>query len=110
MQAPIVMQELGRSSEGRVLPLVIASRPTVRTPAEARALNRPIVYVQANIHGGEVEGKEAVLALLRDLSFAKGPNVLDSLVLLVVPIYNADGNDRFGRPGAQPRLAERPRA
>jgi len=96
MRAPIVVTELGRSGEGRVLPLVIASRPTVRTPAEARALRRPIVYVQANIHAGEVEGKEAVQALLRDLSFNTAPNVLDSIVLLVVPIYNADGNERFG--------------
>jgi len=96
MRAPLIVAELGRSVEGRVLPLVIASRPQVRTPAEARALGRPIVYVQANIHAGEVEGKEAVQALLRELSVATGPTVLDSLVLLVVPIYNADGNDRFG--------------
>lgn len=96
MGAPITVTELARTNEGRVLPLVIASRPTVRTPAEARALGRPIVYVQANIHAGEVEGKEAVQALLRDLSFETGANVLDSLVLLVVPIYNADGNEQFG--------------
>ncbi len=96
MGAPITVTELARTNEGRVLPLVIASRPTVRTPAEARALGRPVVYVQANIHAGEVEGKEAVQALLRDLSFDTGPNVLDSLVLLVVPIYNADGNEQFG--------------
>lgn len=96
MRAPITVTELARTNEGRVLPLVIASKPTVRTPAEARALGRPIVYVQANIHAGEVEGKEAVQALLRDLSFATGPTVLDSIVLLVVPIYNADGNEAFG--------------
>jgi hypothetical protein len=96
MRAPLVVTELGRSTEGRVLPLVIASKPQVRTPAEARALGRPIVYVQANIHAGEVEGKESVQALLRELSVATGPTVLDSLVLLVVPIYNADGNERFG--------------
>jgi hypothetical protein len=95
-RAPVVVAELGRSTEGRVLPLVIASKPQVRTPAEARALGRPIVYVQANIHAGEVEGKEAVQALLRELSVATGPTVLDSLVVLVVPIYNADGNERFG--------------
>lgn len=100
-RAPLVVTELGRSSEGRVLPLVIASRPQVRTPAEARALRRPIVYVQGNIHAGEVEGKEAVLALLRDLSFARGPNVLDSIVLLVVPNYNADGNERFADQAQQ---------
>ncbi len=95
MRAPLVVTELARSNEGRVLPLVIASKPMVRSPVEARALGRPIVYVQANIHAGEVEGKEAVLSLLRELSFATGPTVLDSLVVLVVPIYNADGNERF---------------
>jgi hypothetical protein len=67
----------------------------VSTPEEARALGRPIVYVQGNIHAGEVEGKEALLALVRDLTNAKKPNALDSVVLIAVPIYNADGNERF---------------
>ncbi len=96
LRAPIVVQQLGTSTAGRRLPFVIASRPQVSTPAEARRLGRPIVYVQANIHGGEVEGKEAVQALLRDWSFGKSPNVLDSLVVIVIPIYNADGNDSLG--------------
>jgi hypothetical protein len=74
---------------------VIASRPLVSTPSEAKRLGRPIVYVQGNIHAGEVEGKEALLALLRDLAFAQRPNALDSIVLIAVPIYNADGNERF---------------
>jgi len=51
--------------------------------------------VQGNIHGGEVEGKEALLAMLRDLLLEKNANVLDSIVLVAVPIYNADGNERF---------------
>jgi hypothetical protein len=67
----------------------------VSTPEEARRLNRPIVYVQANIHAGEVEGKEALLATLRDLTRSPAPNVLDSVVLIAVPDYNADGNERF---------------
>jgi hypothetical protein len=74
---------------------VIASRPLVATPEAARALGRPIVYVQANIHAGEVEGKEAVLAMLRDLTATSAPNILDRVVLLVEPIYNADGNEKF---------------
>lgn len=94
--APLEIRELARSAGGRIVPLVIASRPRVTSPAAARALGRPIVYVQANIHAGEVEGKEAILALLRDWSYSATPNVLDSLVLLVVPIYNADGNERLG--------------
>ncbi|HXT49223.1 MAG TPA: M14 family metallopeptidase, partial [Gemmatimonadaceae bacterium] len=85
---------LGRTTEGRELPLLVLSRPLVSTPVEARALHRPIVYVQANIHAGEVEGKEALLALVRDLASSSN-NVLDSIVLIAIPIYNADGNERF---------------
>ena len=92
---PIALGTLGRSTEGRAIPWAIASRPLVHTPEEARRLGRPIVYVQANIHAGEVEGKEALLALLRDLAADPAPNVLDSIVLVAVPIYNADGNERF---------------
>ena len=93
--AAIHVDTLGRTTEGRWLPLVIASRPLVKTAAAARRLGRTIVYVQANIHAGEVEGKEAMQALLRDLAREKRKNVLDSIVLVVIPIYNADGNEQF---------------
>ena len=96
--APLTFGSIGRTSEGREIPYVIASRPRVSTPAEAKALRRPVVYVQGNIHAGEVEGKEALLEVIRDLSFESKPNALDSIVLIAVPIYNADGNER---PGAQ---------
>jgi len=86
---------IGKTTQGRDIPYVIASRPQVSTPEQARALGRPIVYVQGNIHAGEVEGKEALLALLRDLTSSSEPNVLDSVVLIAVPIYNADGNEKF---------------
>ena len=99
--APIVLDTVGRTSEGRLLPLVIASRPLVHTPAEARRLGRPVVLVQANIHAGEVEGKEAMQSLLRDLSHATGRTLLDSVVLLVIPIHNADGNERLASQSTQ---------
>jgi Zinc carboxypeptidase len=91
----VTLTTIGKTGEGRAMPLVIASRPLVATPAQALALGRPIVYVQANIHAGEVEGKEAVLAMLRDLTATSAPNILDRIVLLVEPIYNADGNEKF---------------
>jgi hypothetical protein len=94
--AKIATGSIGKTIEGRELPYVIASRPMVSTPAEARRLNRPIAYIQANIHAGEVEGKEAMLAMLRDLLFDTRKNVLDSIVLIVQPIYNADGNEKWG--------------
>ncbi|HEX5972545.1 MAG TPA: M14 family metallopeptidase [Gemmatimonadaceae bacterium] len=96
LRAPLAFGSIGRTVEGRDIPYVVASRPLVHTPAEAKATGKPIVYVQGNIHAGEVEGKEALLALLRDLTFAPGPDALDSIVLVAVPIYNADGNEKFG--------------
>jgi hypothetical protein len=103
--APFSRGSIGKSTEGRELPLVILSNPKVSSPGEAKRLGRPIVYVQGNIHAGEVEGKEALLMLIRDLSFARGPGILDSVVLLAQPIYNADGNERFA-PQAQNRRSQ----
>lgn len=113
---PMTRQLLGHTSEGRELPLLVFSRPLVKSPAEAKALHRPIVYVQANIHAGEVEGKEALLALVRDLATTSN-NVLDSIVLIAIPIYNADGNERFAPQSANrteqngpERVGQRPNA
>jgi hypothetical protein len=103
--ATIATGSIGKTIEGRELPYVIASRPLVTTPAAARRLGRPIAYIQANIHAGEVEGKEAMQSLLRDLLFDKHKNVLDSIVLIVQPIYNADGNEKWG-PQARNRGAQ----
>jgi murein tripeptide amidase MpaA len=103
--APIVVGSIGKTTQGRDLPFIIASRPLVHSPAEARRLGRPIVYVQGNIHAGEVEGKEALQALVRDLIFSPKKNVLDSIVLIAVPMYNADGNEVF-KPQAQNRGAQ----
>jgi hypothetical protein len=94
-ELPFTMGLFGRSPEKRWIPYIIASRPAVGSPEAARRLRRPVVYVQANIHAGEVEGKEALLALVRDLLAEKKPNVLDSIVLVAVPIYNTDGNEKF---------------
>jgi hypothetical protein len=117
LRAPYAFGSIGKTVEGREIPYVIASRPLVRTPQDARAAGKPIVYVQGNIHAGEVEGKEALQALLRDLAFAGAPGVLDSIVLIAVPIYNADGNERFGPQDRQrseqngpERVGQRPNA
>lgn len=87
---------LGRTSEGRPIEFVVASRPLVRTAATAKRTEKPIVFVQGNIHGGEVEGKESLQALLRELVRDSRKNVLDSLILIIVPIYNVDGNEALG--------------
>ncbi|MFL5401235.1 MAG: M14 family metallopeptidase [Gemmatimonadales bacterium] len=95
---------LALSPEGRRIPYVIAARPLVSGPAEAHRSGKPVIYLQANIHAGEVEGKEAAQMLLRDLTTGPLRSLLDQVVLLVVPLYNADGNERMApgeanRPG-----------
>jgi hypothetical protein len=94
---------LGTTTEGRRIPWVLAARG-VRTPAEAERKGRLVVWLQGNIHAGEVEGKEAAQMILRSLGTGELRPLLDSLVVIVVPIYNADGNEAFGpsetnRPG-----------
>jgi hypothetical protein len=93
--APLAVSELGTTALGQPIYYVIASDPPVTSPAEAALAGRLVVYLQANIHAGEVEGKEAVLVLLRELAGARRP-LLRQLVILVVPDYNPDGNDAFG--------------
>ena len=88
----------GRSGEGRPLPLVIAATGGTFTPEAARRAGKAIVLVQACIHPGEPDGKDAGLALLRDIAITKSrTGLLDKVVLLFIPIYNTDGNERFGR-------------
>jgi hypothetical protein len=89
------VQYIGETQGGRRIPVVVASDPPVSTPYEAKRLGRPVVYIQANIHGGEVEGKDAVQELLRDLYRDRSP-LLKQLVLVVVPVYNIDGNEDWG--------------
>lgn len=101
--APIDIRWSGTSTEGRKIPMVIAARPMVHNAQEAAKSGKLIVYVQANIHAGEVEGKEAALSLLRRYCREK-KGVLDKAILIVQPIYNCDGNEKFApqqrnRPG-----------
>ena len=102
---PITSGVMGKTTEGRDLPYVIVSRPLFATPDAARRSGRPIVFVQGNIHSGEVEGKEALQALVRDLLMDPRRNVLDSIVLIALPNYNADGNERLA-PQARNRSAQ----
>ena len=92
---------VGSSPRGRPLMIVTACARSSRSADNCDAFmspsrRRPVVMLQANIHAGEVEGKEAVLALLRTVVTDARPNLLDSMTLIVVPVYNADGNEALG--------------
>lgn len=112
--APITVSSMGESAEGRPILFVVASDPPVTAPREAARSGKLVVYLQGNIHGGEVEGKEVLQMLLRELA---GPRreLLEELIVLVAPVYNPDGNDALG-PGERnrsnqdgpPRVGRRP--
>ena len=89
------VESFGKTEEGRDLPLMVFSNPPIAQPREARASGKPVVFVQANIHAGEVEGKEAMLHLSRRIVAGDLKTLLDKLIILVAPIYNADGNERI---------------
>jgi hypothetical protein len=104
----------GYSFEGRALPVVVVGQGlTAAGPAEVRATGRLRVLIFANIHGGEVEGKEAAQMLLRSFAAGRHDAWLDSVVVLVAPIYNADGNERaavtnrFRQHGPEAGVGER---
>ncbi len=87
------VSSFGQTPQGRDLPVLILSSAGVSDPAAARALGRPVVLLQNCIHAGEVEGKEAVLMLVRDLINGQDAGLLDKITVVVLPIFNADGND-----------------
>jgi hypothetical protein len=92
---------LGQSPEGRDLVLVVVSKEGAATPAALAANGRPTLFAQAGIHSGEIEGKDAGLMLLRDLTAGRPLHrLLDRVNVLFVPIFNVDGHERssaFGR-------------
>jgi predicted deacylase len=94
----LYVTSFGATPQGRELPLLVLSSHGVTTPAEARRLGLPVVLVISGIHAGEVEGKEACLMLARDLldhhnEDLDGAELLAKLTLVIVPLFNPDGND-----------------
>jgi dipeptidyl-peptidase-4 len=95
-KSPIVrLGEMGTSSEGRKLPLIILADPPVSTAADAKKSGKLVVYAQANIHAGEVDGKEALLMLARDIALDPAKPLLKDLVIILCPDFNPDGNEQI---------------
>ena len=89
------MVSLGRSPEGRDIWMVIASRQGAATPGALHEAGRPVLLAQAGIHAGEIDGKDAGMMLLRDLTQGgRLAGLLDAASLLFVPILSVDGHER----------------
>jgi hypothetical protein len=88
------MITIGKSAQNREIKMVIATADG-RFEAEAiRTSKKPTLLVQAGIHSGEIDGKDAGMMLLRDITFGSKEDLLEGTNLLFIPILNVDGHER----------------
>ena len=99
----IRIEQFGVSPEGRPIYAVIASKDGATfDPA------KPVLMIQAGIHPGEIDGKDAGMMLLRDIAFYGKDGLLDRVNLILIPILSVDGHERasaYSRPNQRgPRI------
>jgi hypothetical protein len=95
------MTTVGQSANGRKIEMVIASQDKIFDKASLRSSPKPLLLVQAGIHAGEIDGKDAGMMLLRDIAFGNKKDLLKSVNLLFIPILSVDGHERvspYNRP------------
>ena len=115
----VEMQQYGRSHENRTLHYLVISSPAnldrldeIRernleladpdtSDARARTIiqsNPAIVWFSYNVHGNEASSSEAAMQLVYTMAAAQDASVqdlLDNVVLVVDPMLNPDGRDRY---------------
>lgn len=99
----MLLSDYGETIEGRKIPYAIFSRPMVTQPWEAMASGKPVVFMSANIHGGERTVREGLLLLTAELADKTHPTnkLLDDLIILFIPSINPDGLVRATRGNSQ---------
>jgi hypothetical protein len=95
-------REFGRTPENRPMLALAVSADGTLEPAAARRRRRPVLFFVGGIHAGEIDGKDAGFALVRDLLAGQGPvAALGAATVVFVPVFNVDGHERFG-PNQRP--------
>ncbi len=90
----IEYKSYGKSGEGREMPLLIVAENKDFTPEQAKKSGKAIIFIQAGIHSGEIDGKDAGFALIRDVAITKTvPDLLKNSIIIFTPIYNVDGHE-----------------
>jgi hypothetical protein len=90
------IETFGATPQGRDMVTVILSKDGA-TFQKAK----PVFLVQAGIHSGEIDGKDAMLMLIRDMLFKGKDSLLDKVNVVFIPALNADGHERstpYSRP------------
>jgi hypothetical protein len=101
------IMSMGKSLEGKDIPVAVLSNPMITTADEAKRSGKPVIYIQGNIHAGEVEGKESIMMLMRDILLGDKKYLLDHQIILFIPIYNTDSNDKMEK-GRRPSQEDSP--
>lgn len=93
----IKLATIGKSHEGREIVMLIAASNQEFTPQKAKSSNKNIVLIQACIHAGEPDGKDAGFLLFKDFIQKESiKKLLNDNIILFIPILNVDGHERFG--------------
>ena len=88
------LQSIGKTAQQRDIWMLIASAKGAKTVQKLKANGKPTVLIQAGIHAGEIDGKDAGLMLLRDISKYGKDDLLQGVNILFIPMLNADGHER----------------
>ena len=91
----IRVETMAVTTEGRDVPLLIIADPLPVSFVLKPGDNRIVIYIQANIHAGEVEGKAATLMFARDILADKKSGLLKNIIFLICPNFNPDGNEKI---------------
>jgi hypothetical protein len=88
--------DIGVTPEGRTMIAVVVSKDRAFTPEAAAKTNKAVIMIQSGIHAGEIEGKDTVLMLIRDMTVSKKFAAwLDRAIFVVIPVFNVDGHEYF---------------
>ncbi|CAM3971786.1 M14 family metallopeptidase [Pseudoalteromonas byunsanensis] len=85
---------IGYSNSGRAVKMLIASEQSHFTASMIKNNNKPTLLIQAGIHAGEIDGKDAAFMMLRDIALGKRRDLLSKVNILFIPILNVDGHER----------------
>jgi len=87
-------QIIGYSNSNRAIKMVVASEQGFFEAGQMANSTKPTVFIQAGIHAGEIDGKDAMFMLLRDIATGKRRDILKKVNILFIPILNVDGHER----------------
>jgi len=88
------VQTIATSNAGRAIKMLIASEDGDFSASQISHSAKPTIFIQAGIHAGEIDGKDATFMLLRDIATGKRRDILSKVNILFIPILNVDGHER----------------